>query len=56
MVGPLDGKQYNGTPITDHSPDDGFEQPSLHWTPVIAPSDMIFYRGKCLMNGKTMLS
>lgn len=40
------GKQYNGTPITDHSPDDGFEQPSLHWTPVIAPSDMIFYRGQ----------
>lgn len=39
------GNHYNGDPITDHSPDDGFTKPAVHWTPVIAPGDMIFYTG-----------
>ncbi|MEE1878355.1 PQQ-dependent sugar dehydrogenase [Altererythrobacter litoralis] len=39
------GEHYNGDPIPDHAADDGFAQPAAHWTPVIAPSDMIFYRG-----------
>ncbi|MCK0128913.1 PQQ-dependent sugar dehydrogenase [Erythrobacter sp. F6033] len=39
------GKHYNGDPITDHSADDGFSKPAIHWTPVIAPGDMIFYTG-----------
>nr|WP_298926367.1 PQQ-dependent sugar dehydrogenase [uncultured Erythrobacter sp.] len=39
------GKHYNGNPIEDHSEDDGFTKPAIHWTPVIAPGDMIFYTG-----------
>lgn len=39
------GINYNGDPIPDHTEDDGFSKPALHWTPVIAPGDMIFYEG-----------
>lgn len=39
------GKHYSGEPITDHSEDDGFVKPAAHWTPVIAPGDMIIYSG-----------
>lgn len=40
-----DGDHYNGDNIPDHTPDDGFAKAALGWTPVIAPGDMIFYRG-----------
>ncbi len=40
-----DGDHYNGDPIPDHAADDGFAQPALGWTPVIAPGDMIIYSG-----------
>ncbi len=39
------GSHYDGTPIPDHSPDDGFAAPAISWNPVIAPGDMIFYTG-----------
>ena len=39
------GDNYNGTPIPDHSADDGFIKPVVSWSPVIAPGDMIIYRG-----------
>ncbi|MFN7157574.1 MAG: PQQ-dependent sugar dehydrogenase [Erythrobacter cryptus] len=39
------GDHYNGDPIPDHAPDDGFAQPAASWTPVIAPGDMIIYSG-----------
>lgn len=39
------GDHYNGDDIPDHSEDDGFNKPAIHWTPVIGPGDMIFYRG-----------
>lgn len=39
------GINYNGDHIEDHSADDGFTKPALHWTPVIAPGGMIFYDG-----------
>jgi glucose/arabinose dehydrogenase len=39
------GEHYNGDPIPDHEPSDGFAQPALGWTPVIAPGDMIIYSG-----------
>ncbi|WP_298464940.1 PQQ-dependent sugar dehydrogenase [uncultured Erythrobacter sp.] len=39
------GNHYNGDPIEDHSEDDGFVKPAAHWTPVIAPGDMIIYSG-----------
>jgi aldose sugar dehydrogenase len=39
------GEHYNGDPIPDHAPGDGFAQPALSWTPVIAPGDMLIYSG-----------
>ncbi len=39
------GDHYNGDPIPDHSADDGFAQPAMSWTPVIAPGEMLFYTG-----------
>ena len=39
------GNHYNGDPIPDHAADDGFAQPALSWSPVIAPGDMLFYTG-----------
>ncbi|HEX5645013.1 MAG TPA: PQQ-dependent sugar dehydrogenase [Erythrobacter sp.] len=39
------GDHYDGENIPDHSPDDGFAKPAIDWTPVIAPGDMIVYRG-----------
>ncbi|RNJ61992.1 MAG: PQQ-dependent sugar dehydrogenase [Porphyrobacter sp. IPPAS B-1204] len=39
------GEHYNGDPIPDHSADDGFAQPALTWSPVIAPGDMLIYTG-----------
>ncbi|MGB7655951.1 MAG: PQQ-dependent sugar dehydrogenase, partial [Novosphingobium sp.] len=40
------GDHYNGDPIPDHAPGDGFAQPAASWNPVIAPGDFIFYSGK----------
>ncbi|WP_379549487.1 PQQ-dependent sugar dehydrogenase [Qipengyuania sp. DGS5-3] len=39
------GDHYNGDDIPDHTEDDGFAKPAIHWTPVIAPGDMIAYEG-----------
>lgn len=39
------GDHYDGRNIPDHSPDDGFEKFVVNWTPVIAPGNMIFYKG-----------
>ena len=39
------GDHYDGRDIPDHTVDDGFTKPALHWTPVIAPGNMVFYRG-----------
>ena len=39
------GDNYNGSPIPDHTADDGFTKPAIYWTPVIAPGDFIFYSG-----------
>ena len=39
------GDNYNGVDIPDHTADDGFTKPAIHWTPVIAPGDMIIYSG-----------
>jgi glucose/arabinose dehydrogenase len=40
------GINYDGSPIPDHTPDDGFTKPAIYWTPVIAPGDFVFYSGK----------
>jgi aldose sugar dehydrogenase len=39
------GEHYNGDPIPDHEPADGFAQPATSWNPVIAPGDMLIYSG-----------
>ncbi len=39
------GEHYNGEAIPDHEPSDGFAQPATSWNPVIAPGDMLIYRG-----------
>lgn len=40
------GDNYNGVDIPDHTADDGFAKPAIHWTPVIAPGDMLIYSGE----------
>lgn len=39
------GKDYSGASITPFKTYEGMEQPLFDWTPSIAPSDMILYRG-----------
>ena len=46
------GDHYNGDPIPDHEPSDGFAQPALSWTPVIAPGDMLIYSGAMFSDWK----
>ena len=40
-----EGKHYNGDAIPAHATQPAFVPPVISWTPVIAPGDMIFYRG-----------
>jgi glucose/arabinose dehydrogenase len=37
------GIDYSGAVISPFTEKDGMEQPLLHWTPSIAPSDMVYY-------------
>ncbi|WP_180101422.1 PQQ-dependent sugar dehydrogenase [Acinetobacter sp. YH12151] len=37
------GDHYDGKPIPDHNTRPEFEAPVLDWTPVISPSDLMFY-------------
>lgn len=39
------GDHYDGRPIPDHSPGDGFEAPKVFWTPVISPGGLMIYSG-----------
>ncbi|QGP80899.1 PQQ-dependent sugar dehydrogenase [Sphingobium sp. CAP-1] len=39
------GDNYDGSPITKPATGDGYAPSTFWWTPVIAPSDMIFYTG-----------
>jgi glucose/arabinose dehydrogenase len=39
------GSNYDGTPIPDHKPGDGFEPPRLWWNPSISPAGLMLYRG-----------
>jgi aldose sugar dehydrogenase len=36
---------YDGRPIPDYAPGDGFVAPLLDWTPALAPSGLAFYTG-----------
>jgi glucose/arabinose dehydrogenase len=39
------GNNYDGTPIPDHAPGDGYEAPKVFWNPSISPGGMIYYSG-----------
>ena len=39
------GMNYDGTPITDHTPQEGIDQPMTYWVPSIATSPVAFYTG-----------
>ncbi|MES2700637.1 MAG: PQQ-dependent sugar dehydrogenase [Pseudomonadota bacterium] len=39
------GNDYDGDDIPDHTADDGFTKPAIFWDPVIAPGDLLIYRG-----------
>ncbi len=39
------GKNYNGVPIPSHDTRLDFVKPVLYWVPVIAPGNLMFYRG-----------
>ncbi|MDF2496221.1 MAG: dehydrogenase [Sphingomonas sp.] len=39
------GDHYDGRPIPDHAPGDGFEAPKVFWTPVISPGGLMIYSG-----------
>ncbi|UIJ45625.1 PQQ-dependent sugar dehydrogenase [Sphingomonas cannabina] len=39
------GSNYDGTPIPDHAPGDGYAAPAISWNPVISPAGLIFYSG-----------
>jgi glucose/arabinose dehydrogenase len=39
------GMNYDGTPMTDRTAQDGLEQPVVQWTPSIAVSSVDFYMG-----------
>jgi glucose/arabinose dehydrogenase len=39
------GSNYDGTPIPDHRPGDGFEAPKVWWNPSVSPAGMIIYTG-----------
>ncbi|PCD04240.1 dehydrogenase [Sphingomonas spermidinifaciens] len=39
------GDHYDGRPIPDHAPGDGFEAPKVWWNPSISPGGLIVYTG-----------
>lgn len=39
------GDHYDGRPIPDHAPGDGFEAPKVFWNPVISPGGLMIYTG-----------
>jgi glucose/arabinose dehydrogenase len=40
------GMNYNEVPIPSHDTRPEFAKPALYWVPVIAPGNLMFYRGK----------
>ena len=40
------GKNYNEVPIPSHDTRPEFTKPVLYWVPVVAPGNLMFYRGK----------
>jgi glucose/arabinose dehydrogenase len=49
------GMNYDGTPITDHTAQDGMDQPITYWVPSIAASPITFYTGSRFPHWKNNL-
>ena len=49
------GINYNGTPITDKTHEQGMAQPAHYWVPSIAVSDIDFYQGELFPSWKGKL-
>ncbi len=49
------GMNYDGTPVSDKVEARGMEQPVMHWTPSIAPSEIEFYNGDRFPRWKNQL-
>lgn len=49
------GDHYDGKPIPDHSPHDGFEAPKVWWNPVISPAGLLYYSGDLFPQWKNSL-
>lgn len=39
------GSNYDGVPIPDHRPGDGFEGPKAFWNPSVSPAGLLIYTG-----------
>lgn len=50
-----EGDHYDGKDIPPHSTRPDMTAPNLVWTPVIAPGDMVFYRGKAFRDWRGQL-
>ena len=49
------GDHYDGRPIPDHAPGDGFEAPKVSWNPVISPAGLLYYSGDLFPQWKNSL-
>ncbi|EQB13353.1 PQQ-dependent sugar dehydrogenase [Sphingobium lactosutens] len=49
------GDHYDGRPITDHAPGDGFEAPKVSWNPVISPAGLLYYSADMFPQWKNSL-
>lgn len=49
------GDHYDGKPIPDHAPGDGFEAPKVWWNPVISPGGLLYYSGDLFPQWKNSL-
>lgn len=49
------GDHYDGKPIPDHKPGDGFEAPKVWWNPVISPAGLLYYSGDLFPQWKNSL-
>jgi glucose/arabinose dehydrogenase len=49
------GMNYDGTPITDHTVQEGMDQPITYWVPSIAASPIAFYTGNRFPHWKNNL-
>ena len=52
------GVNYSGVPIPSHDTRPEFQKPAIYWVPVIAPGNLMFYKGSMFpqWNGSALIS